>query len=339
MITVLRINHRPYRDKRITTHVALTARAFGASSILVDERDETLENTINEVVNNFGGSFSIMTGCNWIHEFRNFPGIRVHLTMYGRRLNDVIGEIRNSAKDVMVLVGSEKVPIEAYEMADYNVSVTNQPISEVSALAIFLDRYFQGGEFDLEFRGRLNVQPAERGKVVKVIPNERECLDLLHKYGADDRLLAHVQAVKDLAVKIAERTNADMRVVIAGSLLHDIGRTRTNGIDHAVVGAGILRSENVHESVVSVVERHIGAGITKEEAAKLGLPEKDYVPETLEEMIVAQADNLFAGSRRLKLYEVTDIYRKRGLDSAAERISDLHRKISAIVGVDLDEIR
>ncbi|CAC12060.1 conserved hypothetical protein [Thermoplasma acidophilum] len=339
MITVLRINHRPYRDKRITTHVALTARAFGASAILVDERDETLENTIRGVISNFGGSFSIKTGCNWIQEFKHFQGIRVHLTMYGRRINDVIDEIRNSGKDVMVLVGSEKVPIEAYEIADYNVSVTNQPISEVSALAIFLDRYFQGKEFEFEFRGRINVQPAERGKIVKIIPDEIECLDLLKKYGASEQLIEHVKAVEGLALKIAERCNADKRVIVAGSLLHDIGRTRTNGIDHAVAGAEILRSENIHDSVVSAVERHIGAGITREEAARLGLPEKDYVPETLEEMIVAQADNLFAGNKRLRLEEVLNIYRKRGLDSAAERIKELHRRISAIAGIDIDEIR
>jgi len=339
MITVLRINHRPFRDKRITTHVALTARAFGASSILVDEKDETLENTINEVVKNFGGNFSIKTGCSWVSEFRNFNGIRVHLTMYGRKISDVIDEIRLSGKDLMILVGSEKVPMEAYEIADYNVSVTNQPISEVSALAIFLDRYYQGAELNKEFIGRINVQPTDRGKIVKLIPDEQECMDLLKKYGASEKLIEHVKAVKELAVRIAERCNADQRIVVAGSLLHDIGRTKTNGIDHAVVGAGILRSENIHESVVQVVERHIGAGISMEEAVKLGLPPKDYIPESLEEMIVAHADNLFAGNRRLKVRDIIETYRKRGLNDAAERIGDLHRKLSAIVGMDIDDIQ
>ncbi|BAB60239.1 hypothetical protein [Thermoplasma volcanium GSS1] len=338
MIAVLRINHRPFRDKRITTHVALTARAFGASSILVDEKDETLEQTINKVVENFGGNFFIKSGVDWKREFRNFKGIRVHLTMYGRPLEDVVKEIRESKKDVMILVGSEKVPFEAYEIADYNVSVTNQPISEVSALAIFLDRFYDGEELNWRFTGKINVYPSERGKKVKIIPDEQGCLDLLYKYGASDYLINHVKSVKELAVAIAKKTNADINLVTAGALLHDIGRTQVQGITHAVVGADILRREGIDDRVVSIVEKHIGAGIQSEEAVKLGLPPDNYVPETIEEMIVAHADNLFAGDKRLKLQQVVDNYRKKGLEDAAERIAKLHKFLSTVIGQDMDEI-
>ena len=61
-IRVYRYGHRPMRDKRVTTHVALTARAFGASGIIVDTGDEQLEKSIRKVVNDFGGDFSIPSG-------------------------------------------------------------------------------------------------------------------------------------------------------------------------------------------------------------------------------------------------------------------------------------
>jgi len=43
MITILRIGHRISRDKRITTHVALVARAFGAEKIYIDQKDTKIE--------------------------------------------------------------------------------------------------------------------------------------------------------------------------------------------------------------------------------------------------------------------------------------------------------
>ncbi len=338
MITILRINHRPFRDKRITTHVALTARAFGADLIIVDEKDDTLAGTVSKVVDNFGGNFEIRTGVEWRREFKNFPGTKVNLTMYGVPLEKKIDEIRESSKEIMVLVGSEKVPFEAYQMADYNISVTNQPISEVSALAIFLDRFFEGKEMDHPFSGKINVYPNERGKTVKVIPDDDGCLMLLKKYGADERLIRHVMAVHDLAIKIAERCSADKMLVSAGSLLHDIGRTKTNGIMHAYEGYVILQNENIDDRIARIVVKHIGAGISKSDAKKLGLPPIDYMPETLEEKIVAQADNLISGSTKIKLSAVIEVYRKKGLEEAAENIARLHSELSAIAGIDLDEL-
>ncbi len=339
-IIILRINHRPFRDKRITTHVALTARAFGASEILVDSEDSELEETLNKVSENFGGDFSIRTGVKWKPELGKFPGVKVHLTMYGLPVSDVVGQIRKetASKDLMVIVGASKVPPEVYDGSSFNVSVTNQPISEVSALAIFLDRYFQGEELGAKFQGRLNIRPAASGKNVKVLPRDDECIRILIDHGADDRLLKHSRAVRDFAVGIAARCNADQKLVSMGALLHDIGRTRTNGTDHALVGSQLLEEENLDERIVMIVQRHSGAGIPKEEAIKLGLPEIDFIPETLEEKIVAHADNLFAGDRRITLAHCVENYRKKGLDIPAERIVELHRYLSGICNIDLDLI-
>ncbi len=164
MITVLRIGHRPARDKRVTTHVALTARAFGAHRVLVDTKDASLERTVRSLVRRFGGDFEIETGVSWRETLREFPGTKVHLTMYGLRLEEVLPRIPHD--DLLVVVGAEKVPADLYRLADVNVSVGNQPHSEVAALAVFLDRLLEGGGLRREFDGRLRIRPSARGKQV-----------------------------------------------------------------------------------------------------------------------------------------------------------------------------
>src|SRR3989442_5197768 len=86
-MTVLRLGHRPARDKRVTTHVALTARALGADAILVSTRDRSLERTVRNVVERFGGSFAITTGIPWKRTLREWKGPKAHLTMYGLPLD------------------------------------------------------------------------------------------------------------------------------------------------------------------------------------------------------------------------------------------------------------
>ena len=164
MITVLRIGHRPERDKRITTHVALVARAFGANRILVDTRDPDLERNFASTCERWGGDVSIRTGVKWREEMRNFDGQIVHLTMYGEDLGKAIGTLQPD-KAIMIVVGAEKVPREVYDMATINVSVGNQPHSEVAALAIFLDR-FNRGKMPEFVGGQLKIVPNPKGKTV-----------------------------------------------------------------------------------------------------------------------------------------------------------------------------
>ncbi len=164
MITVLRLGHRPARDKRVTTHVALTARAFGAQKVLVDARDPPLEKTVRDVVRRFGGPFEIETGVPWRRALKDFPGTKVHLTMYGQRLADVLPGLPRD--HLLIIVGAEKVPAEVYRLADVNVAIGNQPHSEVAALAVFLDRLLAGEGLRREFEGRLRIRPSARGKDV-----------------------------------------------------------------------------------------------------------------------------------------------------------------------------
>jgi tRNA (cytidine56-2'-O)-methyltransferase len=165
MLTVLRLGHRPARDKRITTHVCLVARAFNADNIMIDTKDAKLEETLNGVITRFGGPFEIETGVAWRKILRGWPGKIVHLTMYGEHIDDVLKKIPIT-DDLLLVVGSEKVPREVYEKADFNIAIGNQPHSEVSALAVFLDRYFQGSGLKKEFDGQLKIIGTPKGKKV-----------------------------------------------------------------------------------------------------------------------------------------------------------------------------
>jgi tRNA (cytidine56-2'-O)-methyltransferase len=165
-IEVLRLGHRPSRDKRITTHVGLVARAFGADKIIISEKDTKIEDTLNDVTARFGGPFQVISGMKWRKYVRNWEGHVIHLTMYGEKLDDVIEKIPQD-KDMLIVIGAEKVPKDIYELADYNIAVGNQPHSEVAALAVFMDRLSYGKNLNKKFKdGKLRIKPTKRGKTV-----------------------------------------------------------------------------------------------------------------------------------------------------------------------------
>lgn len=168
-VFVLRLGHRPLRDKRITTHVGLVSRAFGADGFILTVEDRGVVGSLEDVRERWGGDFDVKVVRDWSFFLREWKGMVVHLTMYGAPLNRRIAEIRDESKrhgPLLVVVGAEKVPPEVYKRADYNISVGTQPHSEVSALAIFLDRFFEGKGLDLEFEGSLRVVPSDDGKKV-----------------------------------------------------------------------------------------------------------------------------------------------------------------------------
>ncbi len=175
-LVVLRWGHRVQRDVRLTTHVALTARALCASGfILADTTDNHIEETVSKISQAWGGDFHFEMGTSWkkaVREWKKDGGIVVHLTAYGENIqtSDVMTRIRDTGKNVMLLVGSQKVPGEFYsqEVSDFNVAVGNQPHSECSALAIFLDRYYMGKELGEPFdKAKITIVPQERGKAIK----------------------------------------------------------------------------------------------------------------------------------------------------------------------------
>lgn len=165
MITVLRLGHRAGRDPRISTHCALVARAFGAERLIyTGEHDSDMENSVKNIVKNWGGPFSITHEKGWRKVVREFDGATVHLTMYGLPIQKEIGRIRKS-KDLLVVIGGEKVPMEVYHTVDYNIGVTSQPHSEVAALGVFMHEYLQGKEHDKKFmNAKIRLVPHKCGK-------------------------------------------------------------------------------------------------------------------------------------------------------------------------------
>ncbi|MEW6044750.1 MAG: tRNA (cytidine(56)-2'-O)-methyltransferase [Thermoproteota archaeon] len=167
-IEVLRIGQRLVRDDRVTTHVALVARAFGASKIFMNEVNPEIKDTLEKVNRSWGGGFELEFIDDWkkILKSKKKSAKIVHLTMYGENVNDVQEKLRTE-DNILVVVGAEKVPREVYDYADYNVAVGNQPHSEVSALAIILDRIQNGKQFDVKYGdARLEIVPSKKGKKV-----------------------------------------------------------------------------------------------------------------------------------------------------------------------------
>jgi len=169
-VTVLRIGHRLVRDDRVTTHAALVARVFGADRIYMTGIDQSVSDTVSGVVKRWGGEFEVEVIQDWkalVKAWKKEGAKVAHLTMYGINIDNSIDRLRKESK-VLVIIGAEKVPREAYNLADYNIAIGNQPHSEIAALAIFLDRMFKGKQLKKELSGgRLKIVPTERGKQVQ----------------------------------------------------------------------------------------------------------------------------------------------------------------------------
>jgi len=173
--------------------------------------------------------------------------------------------------------------------------------------------------------------------VSEQLPTAEQALHFLRESGCRENVIRHVEAVSALAVEIAQACkgkgyDVDVRLVEVGALLHDIGRAKTHSVHHAVIGAEIARSLGLPESVISIIKRHVGGGITAAEARKLGWPRDIYMPVTLEEKIVSYADKLIEGSRRVPI-EVTIEELSRELpDTAVQRLWKLHGEMLTLVG-------
>lgn len=161
-----------------------------------------------------------------------------------------------------------------------------------------------------------------------------EGIKILNRAGCSSPIIQHCKAVSNLAVKYARELKSrgikiDIELVRIGGLLHDIGRSKTHGIDHAVVGADIVRAFDLPESVVRIVERHIGSGIPAEETVNLGLPNRDFLPETLEEKVVSYADKLIEGNHEIDFDEALERFSREFGEShtVVNRFKQMHADI------------
>lgn len=172
-IAVLRIGHRLVRDDRTTTHVALVSRSFGCNILYMTDVNDDIKSTIDDVNNRWGyaSNFKIEIVKNWRNTILNWKkdgGIVIHLTMYGLNVDDIISKIKNSNDDILIIIGAEKVPSEVYKLSDYNIAVGNQPHSEISALAIVLDRIYEGKQLKLNFESaKMKIIPSFKEKRIE----------------------------------------------------------------------------------------------------------------------------------------------------------------------------
>lgn len=171
----------------------------------------------------------------------------------------------------------------------------------------------------------------------KALPSREQALQLLRKHGCSTKVINHCKAVAELALETAnvlkdKSLQIDFELVEIGALLHDIGRSKTHAVHHAVVGAEIAEAARLPDSVVSIIKRHVGGGITTAEAEKLGWPKDVYVPITLEEKVVSYADKLIENSKRAPVDVTVEKLSRELKWEAAERVRKLYEEITGLIG-------
>jgi uncharacterized protein len=174
--------------------------------------------------------------------------------------------------------------------------------------------------------------------VSEKLPSREQAIQFLYESGCSRNVIKHSEKVAELAVEIAEECkekgiNVDLKLVETGALLHDIGRSKTHSVHHAVVGAKIAKSLGLPEPVILIIKRHVGGGITAKEAKLLGWPKDIYIPQTTEEKIVSYADKLIEGSRRVPIERAIKKFRSEKLPpSSITRLQKLHREMLTLIG-------
>jgi len=169
------------------------------------------------------------------------------------------------------------------------------------------------------------------------LPSKKTALNLLFQNGCSSEIVEHCKTVAEIATEIAEACrkkglDVDVELVEIGALLHDIGRSKTHSVHHAIIGAEIAKSLNLPNEIIAIIERHVGGGITREEAKKLGWPVKDYFPQTWEEKIVSYADKLIDGSKRVSIHKTIRKFSRKIPQSSIDGLKSLHEEFSSLIG-------
>ncbi len=169
------------------------------------------------------------------------------------------------------------------------------------------------------------------------LPSREQAIELLRENHCSPIVIHHCELVAEIALEIADKlekkdVKVDRELVEIGALLHDLGRSKSNGVDHGIIGASIALSANLAGPLINIIKRHVGGGITADEAGALGWPKEAYVPVTLEEKIVSYADKLIDQSKRVPIdLEIKKLQREHKNESA-ERIRKLHEEITNLLG-------
>jgi uncharacterized protein (TIGR00295 family) len=154
-----------------------------------------------------------------------------------------------------------------------------------------------------------NRRTREKDTLVK-----KEMRELI-KHGCDDYIIQHdllVMNISDKMIKELKRAGVDIdeKSILRGAILHDIGRSKEHSVRHGFLGGEILRKDGYDRKVIKIVENHVGGGIDKQDCAKLGLPERDFIPTSLEEKIVCLADKYVEDNQIKPLQETISKFDK-----------------------------
>ena len=171
----------------------------------------------------------------------------------------------------------------------------------------------------------------------KRLPSREQAIKLLIDNKCPPKVVNHCLAVADFALEIsfklkAKGSQVDLKLVEIGGLLHDIGRSKTHAVDHSLVGAKIAENLGLPQNVVNIIKRHVGAGITEEEAEELGWPKDNYMPQTLEEKVVCYADKRTDHCEVVPIENEIQKLQSRGYPEAAERVRNLHIELIKLLG-------
>jgi uncharacterized protein (TIGR00295 family) len=174
---------------------------------------------------------------------------------------------------------------------------------------------------------------------------------LLTGHGKDEPWVRHCVAVSRVAGRLAEvigpKSTIDARLLTVGALLHDIGRYKTQDpILHGVEGYRLLLGLGHHREAF-ICASHVLCGMPSHEAVRYGLPERDFIPQTLEERIIPLIDSVVELDRPTTLEErCSSISRRyknnvaflKRFEQAAETARSHLRMLDKDFGVSLERV-
>jgi len=176
-------------------------------------------------------------------------------------------------------------------------------------------------------------------KKEEILPDREYAIDLLKKLKIPHSVRRHSEKVAEKALEIANKitkVEVDKNLIEIGALLHDIGRAKTHGFKHALIGGKILRDRSFSDKLAKICETHILGGLDVEDAKRFGLPEKDFLPVSLEEKIICLADKHMAGTREVTIRErFNRWFQKYGkskiLLKSRKRIEEIQKEIESLM--------
>jgi len=169
--------------------------------------------------------------------------------------------------------------------------------------------------------------------------NRDIAFDLLRRLKVPYSVRLHSLRVTEKALEIADsitKAKVDKNLIEVGAILHDIGRSKTHGFQHTLIGGRILRERGFPDEVARICETHILGGLDSEDAKSVGLPEENFIPNTIEEKIVCLADKLIAGRREVSIKERLEIWfgkygQTKILQKAKQRIETIQKEIEDLM--------